>query len=65
METKLTKEEQSEIKQDRERGASLVEYGLLVALIVGVAILGITSLGTSINAKFNGIAAQVDSAGAN
>lgn len=63
METKVNKEEQNELKQNRERGASLVEYGLLVALIVGVAIVGITSLGTSINTKFNGIAGQVDSAG--
>ena len=35
-----------------ESGASAVEYGLLVALIVVVIIAGVTLLGTSINTIF-------------
>ena len=39
-----------------ERGAALVEYALLVALIAVVCIVAITLLGTNANKKFNGIA---------
>jgi Flp pilus assembly pilin Flp len=33
---------------DQERGASAVEYGLLVALVAGVIILTLTTLGMSV-----------------
>jgi pilus assembly protein Flp/PilA len=36
-----------------ERGAALVEYGLLVALIAVVCILTVAALGTTINGKFD------------
>ena len=36
-----------------ERGASLVEYALLVALIAVVCIVAVTFLGTSASSKFN------------
>jgi pilus assembly protein Flp/PilA len=36
-----------------ERGAALVEYGLLVALIAVVCIVTVGLLGTAINAKFD------------
>ncbi len=38
-----------------EDGAALVEYALLVALIAIICILGVTTLGTKINSKFNDI----------
>ena len=38
-----------------ERGASLVEYALLVALIAMVCILAVQFLGTSTSAKFSSI----------
>ena len=41
-----------------ERGASMVEYALLVALIAIVAILAITATGEQVNEKFD----QVQSA---
>ena len=41
-----------------ERGASLVEYALLVALIAVVCIAAVTALGKSANDKFS----EVDSA---
>ncbi|HEX2577601.1 MAG TPA: Flp family type IVb pilin [Aquihabitans sp.] len=38
---------------DDERGASLVEYALLVALIAVVCIVAVTFLGTSASDKFS------------
>ena len=44
---------------DDERGASLVEYALLVALIAVVCIAAITLLGTSASGKFNSVANSI------
>jgi pilus assembly protein Flp/PilA len=44
---------------DNERGASLVEYALLVALIAVVCILAITFLGESANDKFSSVGSAV------
>ena len=38
---------------DTEKGASLVEYALLVALIAVVCIVAVTFLGTSAESKFS------------
>jgi len=38
---------------DNERGASLVEYALLVALIAVVSIAAVTALGQSASTKFS------------
>jgi pilus assembly protein Flp/PilA len=46
--------------QHREdRGATAVEYGLLVGLIAVVIIVGVTLLGTKLLALFNGIAGSI------
>jgi pilus assembly protein Flp/PilA len=42
-----------------EEGATMVEYGLLVALIALVAIVGVTLLGTNLNSLFNNVAGSV------
>ncbi|MGB8151670.1 MAG: Flp family type IVb pilin [Candidatus Cybelea sp.] len=42
-----------------ERGATMVEYGLLVALIALVAIVGVTLLGTNLNSLFSTVAGSV------
>ena len=43
-----------------EEGATMVEYGLLVALIALVAIVGVTLLGTNLNCDlFNTVAGSV------
>lgn len=42
-----------------ERGASLVEYALLVALIAVVCIAAISLLGSNGSAKFSQIASQI------
>ena len=48
------------IGRDRdEKGATAVEYGLMVALIAVVIIAAVTLLGTNLRDMFNGIAAQI------
>jgi len=42
-----------------ERGAALVEYALLVALIAVVCIAAITLLGKSANKKFSEVASRI------
>src|SRR3954447_22381129 len=42
-----------------ERGATAVEYGLMVALIAVVIIAAVTLLGTNLKALFNNIAGSV------
>jgi len=39
----------------QERGATLVEYGLLVALIAAVAILVVTTLGKKVSNAFSSV----------
>ena len=43
-----------------ERGASLVEYALLVALIAVVCIVAITFLGQSASSKFSSVGSAVN-----
>ena len=45
---------------DSERGASLVEYALLVALIAVVCIAAVTLLGNSASDKFSEISSAID-----
>jgi pilus assembly protein Flp/PilA len=42
-----------------EEGASLAEYGLLLALIAVVCIAGITALGKNINSMFTYVASTI------
>ena len=46
-------------KVDSERGASLVEYALLVALIAIVAVGAVTAAGNQVSAIFNQIATAI------
>ncbi|MBA5723928.1 Flp family type IVb pilin [Candidatus Liberibacter sp.] len=46
-----------------ESGATAIEYGLIAALIAIAIIVGATTLGQSIAAKFNKIANAVGNAG--
>ncbi len=45
---------------DTERGASLVEYALLVALIAVVCIVAVTFLGKSASSKFNKVGSSIN-----
>ncbi len=42
-----------------EDGASMVEYGLLIALIALVALGAVTTLGTNLSALFNNTASSL------
>ncbi len=42
-----------------EDGATMVEYGLMVALIAALCIGVVTTLGQNINSKFNSVASAV------
>lgn len=46
---------------DDERGASLVEYALLVALIAVVCIAAVTILGKNASNKFNDVGSSIGS----
>ena len=43
----------------REDGATMVEYGLMVALIAVVCIAGVTLLGGNVSGIFNNVAGKV------
>ena len=43
-------------RQDDERGASLVEYALLVALIALVCVAAVTLMGTALAPKYSSVA---------
>lgn len=42
-----------------ERGASMVEYGLLLALIAVIAIVAVRALGTSVSTKFSSVTSEL------
>ncbi len=46
-------------RRDDERGASAVEYGLLVALIAVVMAVGAAVFGTELDALFDSVAGQI------
>jgi pilus assembly protein Flp/PilA len=48
-------------ERDRERGATAVEYGLMVALIAIVIIAAVTLLGGNLSGLFNKVATSVHS----
>jgi len=48
---------------DDEKGASLVEYALLVALIAVVCIVAITLLGNAASTKFDSVGNAISGAG--
>jgi len=45
-----------------EGGATMVEYGLLLALIAVVCILAVTNLGTSLSGQFNAVSTPMANA---
>jgi pilus assembly protein Flp/PilA len=47
------------IQLKREEGQTMAEYGLLIAFIAIVALVGVTVLGTNLKTFFNTVASQV------
>lgn len=50
---------QSRLVRD-ERGATMVEYGLMVALIAVICIAAVTLIGTNLRTTFEAIAAAIN-----
>ena len=50
---------QNRFQDRKDRGATAVEYGLLVGLIAVVIIVAVTALGTELRALFNAIVAAI------
>ncbi|MCX6497436.1 MAG: Flp family type IVb pilin [Arthrobacter sp.] len=46
-------------KLESEKGATAVEYGLMVALIAVAIIAGVSLLGTNLQNLFNGVAGKM------
>ena len=51
---------QAKFSADSERGASMVEYGLLLALIAVIAIVAVRALGDSVSTQFSSINSAVN-----
>ncbi len=49
--------------QREEKGATAVEYGLMVGLIAVVIIVAVTTLGTELKELFTGIGSDLNKAG--
>ncbi len=49
------------VRDDDERGASLVEYALLVSLIAVVCLLAVTTLGTGVNDQIQSLTSTLNS----
>jgi pilus assembly protein Flp/PilA len=47
------------VGRDRERGATAVEYGIMVALIAAVIIATVATLGGKVNAAFNTVVSKL------
>jgi Flp pilus assembly pilin Flp len=47
--------ENAKVEEKKQKGASLVEYALLVALIAVIAIIAIRAVGTKVSQRFSGI----------
>ncbi|HEV8628382.1 MAG TPA: Flp family type IVb pilin [Acidimicrobiia bacterium] len=43
-----------------ERGASMVEYGLLLAFIAVICVLAVKALGENVSARFSGTSASLN-----
>ena len=51
--------------KELNKGATAIEYALIVSLIAIIAIASLRTLGNSVRDKLNNIATQLDSAGTN
>lgn len=57
----LAMQKKSELAGSRDRGATAVEYGLIVALIAVVIIVAVVLLGGNLSSIFNRTAASIGS----
>ena len=52
---------QENLRTRRDEGATATEYGILVAFIAFLIIVGVTVFGTALNTFFDNLGAEVDS----
>ena len=57
--TKLAAKLQTRLNVSRDKGATAVEYGLMVALIAAVIIGTVTALGTSLDGLFDSVGKKI------
>ena len=57
--TKLAAKLQTRLHAARDKGATAVEYGLMVALIAAVIIAGVSLIGTNSGNTFNNVAVKI------
>jgi pilus assembly protein Flp/PilA len=57
-------QKKTEMMESRDRGATAVEYGLIVALIAVIIIVAVTLLGGNLSKIFNKAATKISSAAA-
>ncbi len=55
----LMLQKKAEIMESRDRGATAVEYGLIVALIAVIIIVAVALLGRNLQSTFNEVATSV------
>jgi pilus assembly protein Flp/PilA len=51
---------QAKFNTGDERGASMVEYGLLLALIAVIAIVAVKALGENVSTKFSTVSSSLN-----
>jgi pilus assembly protein Flp/PilA len=51
---------QARLETTSERGAGMVEYGLLLALIAVVALVAVKAFGTGVSSQFSSISSSVN-----
>lgn len=49
-----------DLMKNKERGASLVEYAVLVGIILTVAIIGVQAFGGQVSNAFNSIGTELE-----
>jgi pilus assembly protein Flp/PilA len=55
----LMMQKKAELLESRDRGATAVEYGLIVALIAVIIIAAVALIGTNLNSKFSSVATSI------
>ena len=51
---------EARFRVDGERGANMVEYGLLLALIAVIAIVAVRALGDTVSTKFSSVNSSIN-----
>jgi pilus assembly protein Flp/PilA len=51
---------EAKFRSDGERGASMVEYALLLALIAVIALVAVQALGNSVSTKFSSVTSSLN-----